>query len=96
MWKVDAWKVPSILTPLKDNGQPRALEEILYNRRHRQGRSVVENAFGLLKKSWRELLHKPELHIILVPDVVNACCILYNLTVTKTTVAVEEAMERLT
>jgi hypothetical protein len=83
-----------MLTPFKHDGQPLAVAEVLYNRRHRRGRSVVENAFGLLKESWRELLHKTELHITVVPDVVNACCILHNLSLMKVAVPYEEVLDR--
>ena len=41
-----------IMTPFKDDGQSRSLAEILYNNKHRRGRSVVENAFGILKENW--------------------------------------------
>ena len=40
------------MTPFKDDGQPRSLAEILYNKKHQRGRSVVENAFGILKENW--------------------------------------------
>jgi hypothetical protein len=43
------------MVPFKEDGQPRSLAESYYNKRHRQGRSVVENAFGLLKENWREM-----------------------------------------
>jgi hypothetical protein len=68
-----------ILTPFKDDGQPRSIIERIYNKKHRRGRSVVENAFGLMKQSWREMLKKTELNVKFVPDVVLACCILHNM-----------------
>jgi hypothetical protein len=44
---------------------------------------VVENAFGLMKENWREMLNKSTLDVAFVPDVVHACCILQNLTMQK-------------
>jgi hypothetical protein len=68
------------LTPFKEEGEPRSVVEELYNKRHRRGRSVVENAFGLMKTNWREMLGKTSLSVEIVPDVLYACCILHNLT----------------
>jgi hypothetical protein len=84
-----------LLTPFKEEGEPRSVAEELYNKRHRQGRSVVENAFGLMKMNWREMLGKTALHVEIVPDVLYACCILHNLTIRKGGMEVEEMMRRL-
>jgi hypothetical protein len=40
-----------IMVPFRDDGQPRNLAQTYFNKRHRRGRSVVENAFGLLKEN---------------------------------------------
>lgn len=53
--------------------------ESLFNRRLRAGRCVVENAFGILKQTWCELLSKSDLHVLFMPDVITACCILHNI-----------------
>jgi hypothetical protein len=53
--------------------------EALYNRKLRRGRGVVENAFGILKMTWRELLGKSELNVVYMPDVITACAILHNI-----------------
>jgi hypothetical protein len=45
-----------MLTPFREDGVPRSLVELVYNKRHQRGRSVVENAFGLMKTNWREML----------------------------------------
>ena len=39
---------------------------------------MVENAFGILKQSFRELLDTTDLHVTFVPDVVVCCCLLHN------------------
>jgi IS4 transposase len=41
------------------------------------GGNVVENAFDILKKTFKELLLKNNLHIIFLLAVVT-CCMLYN------------------
>jgi hypothetical protein len=84
-----------IITPFKDDGHPRSLAEAYFNKRHRRGRSVVENAFGLLKENWREMGRKTDLHISIVPDVFYCCCILHNLTIQKGIVDIEEVMRRI-
>jgi hypothetical protein len=37
------------MTPFREDGEERSFAESLYNKRHRRGKSVVENAFGLMK-----------------------------------------------
>jgi hypothetical protein len=84
-----------IMVPFKDDGQPRSLAEGYYNKRHRRGRSVVENAFGLLKENWREMGRKTDLHVTIVPDVFKCCCILHNLTIQQGIIDVEEVMRHI-
>jgi hypothetical protein len=84
-----------LLTPFKEDGEPHSVAEELYNKRHRRGRSVVENAFGLMKMNWREMLGKTLLHVEIVPDVVYACCILHNLTIRRGGMEFEELMRRM-
>ena len=84
-----------IIVPFKSNGQPRSLAETYFNRRHRRGRSVVENAFGLLKENWREMGKRTDLNITIVPDVFYCCCILHNMTIKQGSVDVEELMRRI-
>jgi hypothetical protein len=52
--------------------------EHLYNKRLSKGRSSVENAPGILKQCFRELLGMTDLHVIFVPDVIICCCLLHN------------------
>ncbi len=66
-----------IMTPFKKEGQHSILE-ILYNRKHKRGRLVVENIFGILKKTFKEL-QKFELHVTFLHDVFTCCCLLHNL-----------------
>jgi hypothetical protein len=70
-----------MMTLFKHDGRLRSLAKTYNNKHHYQGRSIVENAFGLLKENWRKISHKIELHVTIVLDVFYACCILYNHTI---------------
>jgi hypothetical protein len=50
----------------------------LYNRKLRRDRVVLENAFGILKQSFRELLNKTELKVSSLPDIITTYAILHN------------------
>jgi hypothetical protein len=52
----------------------------LFNKHLIKGKSVVEIVFGILKKTFRELILKTNLHIPFVLIVV-VCCILYNMII---------------
>jgi hypothetical protein len=56
----------------------RSVLEHLFNKRLSRGRSSVENAFGILKQSFREFLDVTDLHVTFVPDIVVCCCLLHN------------------
>jgi hypothetical protein len=71
------------MTSYKEDKQPRCLAETLYNKKHRRGRSVVENAFGLKKENWFEILNKSTLDVAFLLDAIHACCILHNLTIQR-------------
>jgi hypothetical protein len=51
--------LPWLVIPHHDNNL--TILEPLYNIKLRKGRGVVENAFGILKATWRELLGNPNL-----------------------------------
>lgn len=70
-----------LMTPYRDGpsrDDQRSLLDCLYNKRLSRGRSVVENAFGILKQSFRELLTITDLHVTFVLDVVVCCLLLHN------------------
>jgi hypothetical protein len=71
--------LPWLLTPFKDDGRQRTYLESLYQEQHSRGRSVIENAFGILKQTWRELLVKTDMKVEFVPDLVSCCCVLHNM-----------------
>jgi len=41
----------------------------------------VENSFGILKKTFRELILKTNLHVLFILVVVVCCCIIYNMII---------------
>lgn len=70
-----------------------SVSETLFNKKLRKGRCVVENAFGILKQSFRELLDKTDLHISFVPDVILCCAILHNVLLRQSHEEVEELLQ---
>jgi hypothetical protein len=65
-----------IMTPFKEKCHHTVLE-LLYNTRH--GHFIVDNAFGIIKKTFREFFTKFELHVYFVPNVFIICCLLNNI-----------------
>ena len=65
----------------------------LYNNRLRKERCVVENAFGLLKQTFWELLFRLELAVTFLPDVILACALLYNVLLQQSHDDVERLLE---
>ena len=55
------------------------VQKTLFNRKLPRASIIVENAFGILQQTFRELHTASDLHVTLVPDVVMCCCILHNL-----------------
>jgi hypothetical protein len=83
--------LPWLMTPHRNQHNPSVLES-LFNRKLRRGRGVVENAFGILKRTWQELLHKTELEVTYLPDVITACVLLHNLLLGQSSDDVEWLM----
>lgn len=78
-----------IMTLFKEDGQHNILE-LLYNIKHKKGRFVVDNAFGTLKKIFKELMHKLDLSVTFLPDI-STCCLLHNLLKTKDEASIERS-----
>ena len=70
--------LPWLMVPHRGGGDL-SLAESLFNKKLRKGRCVVENSFGILKSTFRELLTKSDLHVAFLPDVILACAILHNM-----------------
>jgi hypothetical protein len=69
--------------------------EAFYNKHFSKWRNVVENAFGILKKTFRKLLVKSNLCTIFFLDVVTSCCLLYNMILDGRDVDVNVLMQQL-
>ena len=54
-------------------------EKLVFNNRLSKARVVVEHAYGRLKGRWRCLRSKLAVHVIDMPELVGACCILHNI-----------------
>jgi len=54
---------------------------------------MVENAFGTLKHTFRELLNKSDLHVVFLPDVIVACAILHNMLLGQSHEEVENLLQ---
>lgn len=87
--------LPWLITPYRDLGGRRSVQETLFNRKLSRARSVVENAFGILKQSFRELHSASDLHVTLLPDVVVCCSILHNLLLGQSSDEVDRLLEML-
>lgn len=83
--------LPWLMIPHKANAQL-SVSETLFNKKLRKGRCVVENAFGILKQSFRELLDKSDLHITFLPNVILCCTILHNVLLQQSHEEVEELL----
>jgi hypothetical protein len=67
-----------LMTPHRTHCNSTIIES-LYNRKLKRGCGIVENAFGILKQTWLELLNKTKLEVTYLPDVITSCAILHNL-----------------
>jgi hypothetical protein len=83
--------LPWLMVPHRGPGQLSVAKQ-LFNRRLRRGRCVVENAFGILKQTFRELLVKSQLHVTFLPDVIICCAILHNVLLGQSQDQVEQLL----
>ena len=67
-----------LLTPFKNYGTMNAKKE-LYNKKHCQTRVKIENAFGLLKQRFRQLIRLDFFSVERMCKFVLACCVLHNM-----------------
>lgn len=64
-----------------------------FNKKLRKGRCVVENAFGILKLTFRKLLEKSDLLVTFLPNVILCCVILHNVLLGQSHKEVEELLQ---
>lgn len=84
--------LPWLMVPHRTHG-PLTVAETLFNKKLRRGRCVVENAFGILKQTFRELLQKSNLSVAFLPDVILSCAILHNVLLGQLHEEVEELLQ---
>jgi len=70
-----------------------SVSETLFNKKLRGGRCVVENAFEILKHTFRELLLKSDLHLGFLPDIILCCAILHNILLGQDPAQVENLLD---
>jgi hypothetical protein len=66
--------------------------EVIFNIKLYKGRSVMENVFKILKKTFKKLLLKSNLHVLFLPNVVSRCYMLQNLVLDGKDVNINELM----
>lgn len=69
-----------LLTPYRDCGDL-SEQQKKYNRKHRQTRVKIENAFSLLKQRFRQLLRLDFFTVERMSKFVVGCCVLHNLCI---------------
>lgn len=84
--------LPCFMVPHKTPTQL-SVSETLFNRKLQRGWYVVENAFGTVKQSFRELLLKSYLHVTFLPDIILCCAILHNILLGQSHEEVEELLQ---
>lgn len=69
--------LPSLLKPYRDNGHLNNVQT-RFNTRMSSVRSLIEQAFGLLKCKFRRLKYLDMARLDCVPSVITAACVLHN------------------
>ena len=81
-----------LLVPHRGQGNM-TMADSLFNRKLRRGRGIVENVFGILKQTFRELLVKSDLSVTFLPDVIMCCAILHNVLLAQSHGDVERLLQ---
>lgn len=79
---------PWLMTPYRDTGNL-TREKKNYNNIHSGTRTVIERAFALLKGRFRRLHYIETKEVRTANDIILACCILHNITITEGDVALD-------
>lgn len=72
-----------LMCPFRDNGHLSAVQ-LKYNKRHSQGRAVIERAFGRLKLKFRRLMYLDMSRMDLIPKFIGTACFLHNFIILNT------------
>jgi hypothetical protein len=89
---IKGYPLRSWLMTLDRDGKQSILE--MYNKKHKQNNIVVENVFGILKKTFSELHGKTKMHIAIIPDLI-ICSLLHNLLIDQNEINVEHELNML-
>jgi hypothetical protein len=84
--------LPWLMVPHR-NARNFTMLETIFNRKLRKGHCMVENAFGILKQTFRELLVKSDLDVVFLSDVITCCAILHNVLLGQSHAEVDHFME---
>ena len=80
------------MVPHRRHG-PFSVADTLFNKQLRRGHGVVENVFGIIKETFRELLMKSKLQVAFLPDIITCCAILYNVMLGQFHEEVEQLLQ---
>ena len=70
-----------------------SVADTLFNRKLCRGRGIVENAFGILKQTFREFLVKSDMQVVFLHDVITCCAISHNMLLGQTHGDVERLLQ---
>lgn len=81
--------LPCLLKPYRDNGHLNETQ-VRFNKRMSSIRSMIEQAFGLLKCKFRRLKYLDMAKIDFVPTVITAACVLHNFIIKNESIEIYE------
>ena len=71
----------------------RSIEGTFFNQKLKTKRCVVKNAFEILKRMFKELNHVTQLHVMIVPKMIVACCLPHDLLLSQSPIEVARLLE---
>jgi hypothetical protein len=67
----------------------------LFNKQLSRVKVVIENCFGILKKTFQNLIIKSNLHELFLPNVMIYCCMLHTMIMNGKDMDIDELMQQL-